>query len=45
MDISNMNHKDVIFALDIGTRSIIGTVGTVKDKKFHVLAESYMEHE
>lgn len=45
MDISNMNHKEVIFALDIGTRSIIGTVGTVKDKKFHVLAESYMEHE
>ncbi|MGE5628824.1 MAG: cell division protein FtsA [Solirubrobacterales bacterium] len=34
-----------IFALDIGTRSIIGTVGAVRDKKFNVIAESMLEHE
>ncbi len=45
MELTNINPKDVIFALDIGTRSIIGTVGIVKDKKFHCLAEKYLEHE
>lgn len=40
----NNNIQDVIFALDIGTRSILGTVGTVKDKKFHVIEEMYLEH-
>jgi cell division protein FtsA len=44
MNIPKINPKDLIFSLDIGTRSIIGTVGIVKDKKFHVLAESYFEH-
>lgn len=34
-----------IFALDIGTRSIIGTVGAVRDKKFNVIAEAMLEHE
>lgn len=42
---SNINIQDVIFALDIGTRSVIGTAGIVKDKKFHVVAESSVEHE
>lgn len=41
----NFNIKDIIFSLDIGTRSIIGTVGVIKDKKFHVLYETYKEHE
>jgi cell division protein FtsA len=45
MELSNINQKDIIFALDIGTRSIIGTVGIVKEKKFHCLAEYYIEHE
>lgn len=40
-----INPQDIIFSLDIGTRSVIGTVGIVKDKKFHVIAESYVEHE
>lgn len=40
-----LNPKDVIFALDIGTRSVIGTVGIIKDKKFNVLAEKMVEHE
>ncbi len=31
--------------MDIGTRSILGAVGVVRDKKFHVIEESYVEHE
>lgn len=45
MRISNLKPEDIIFALDIGTRSIIGTVGVIKDKKFHVACEKYMEHQ
>jgi cell division protein FtsA len=45
MELSNINPKEVIFALDIGTRSIIGTVGVVREKKFYCLAEGYLEHE
>ncbi|KEI04627.1 rod shape-determining protein [Clostridium botulinum] len=45
MKILDINPKDIIFALDIGTRSIIGNVGIVKDRKFHTLCEKYMEHE
>ncbi|SKA72875.1 cell division protein FtsA [Clostridium sp. USBA 49] len=44
MEFTNINSKDIIFALDIGTRSIIGTVGIAKDKKFYVIHESYIEH-
>lgn len=45
MELKRFNQKDIIFALDIGTRSIIGTVGIVKDKKFQVVCEKYLEHE
>ena len=45
MDRGTFNPKDIIFALDIGTRSIIGTVGIVRDKKFEVICEKYQEHE
>ncbi|KEH91738.1 cell division protein FtsA [Clostridium botulinum] len=45
MNISDINPKDIIFALDIGTRSIIGNVGIVKDKKFNTICEKYLEHE
>ncbi len=45
MELKRFNQKDIIFALDIGTRSIIGTVGIIKDKKFHVVCEKYLEHE
>ena len=41
----NLNIKDIKFALDVGTRSVIGTVGVLKDNKFHVLYEKYIEHE
>lgn len=44
MKISNINVRDIIFSLDIGTRSVIGAVGVVRDKKLNILAESYMEH-
>ena len=36
--------KDIIFALDIGTRSIIGIVGKVEDERFQVLAIEREEH-
>lgn len=45
MDRGVFNPKDIIFSLDIGTRSIIGTVGVVREKKFEVLYEKYKEHE
>lgn len=45
MDNTTIDPQDVIFALDIGTRSVIGTVGIVKDKKFYVIAEHCVEHE
>lgn len=45
MELKQFNQKDIIFALDIGTRSIIGTVGIIKDKKFQVVCEKYLEHE
>lgn len=35
----------LVFGLDIGTRSIVGTVGYLSDKKFHVLAQRVREHE
>lgn len=37
--------SDYIFSLDIGTRTVIGTVGIIKDKKFHVIEEYMVEHE
>ena len=45
MNLINFDSQNLIFALDIGTRSIIGTVGIVRDKKFNVVAEYYIEHE
>ena len=36
--------SDMIFALDIGTRSIIGVVGRVADERFQVLAIEREEH-
>ena len=36
--------SNMIFALDIGTRSIIGIVGRVADERFQVLAIEKEEH-
>lgn len=44
MKTSNINVQDIIFSLDIGTRSVIGAAGIVRDKKLNIIAESYMEH-
>lgn len=35
----------LVFGLDIGTRSIVGTVGYLNNGKFHVLAQQSKEHE
>lgn len=35
----------LVFGLDIGTRSIVGTVGYMTGGRFHVLAQRFKEHE
>ncbi len=39
------NQGQMVFGLDIGTRSIVGTVGYMNNGKFHVLAQRAKEHE
>ncbi len=39
------NQGQLVFGLDIGTRSIVGTVGYLNGGKFHVLAQRSREHE
>ncbi|HKM23151.1 MAG TPA: cell division protein FtsA, partial [Lachnospiraceae bacterium] len=42
------NHKypgQLVFGLDIGTRSIVGTVGYKTGETFHVVAQQTKEHE
>lgn len=40
-----MEDKKIVFALDIGTRSVVGIVGAVKDGKFNVLDFEQEFHE
>ena len=40
-----MEINDLVFGLDIGTRTVIGTLGYMKDKKWHVMHHVCMEHE
>ena len=40
-----METNDLVFGLDIGTRTVIGTLGYMKDKKWHVMHHICMEHE
>ena len=35
----------LVFGLDIGTRSIVGTVGYLSNGKFHVLGQRIREHD
>ncbi|GAA0761455.1 cell division protein FtsA [Clostridium sartagoforme] len=42
---NNINLKNIKFALDVGTRSIIGSVGLIENDKFKVICEKYLEHE
>lgn len=37
--------KNLVFGLDIGTRSIVGTVGYSMEDQFHVIAHYVKEHE
>lgn len=39
------NQGQMVFGLDIGTRSIVGTVGYLNGSKFHVVAQCVKEHE
>lgn len=39
------NQGQFVFGLDIGTRSIVGTVGYLNNGKFHVIAQRTREHE
>lgn len=39
------NQGQLVFGLDIGTRSIVGTVGYLSGGKFHVTAQCSREHE
>ncbi len=39
------NQGQLVFGLDIGTRSIVGTVGYLNGTKFHVLGQCAREHE
>ncbi|MBQ9458899.1 MAG: pilus assembly protein PilM [Oscillospiraceae bacterium] len=43
-DMKKEQENNVIFALDIGTRSIIGIVGVVEDKRLHVLDIEKQDH-
>ncbi len=38
-------NEPLVFGLDIGTRSIVGTVGYYQAKQFHVIALEKVEHE
>lgn len=40
-----LTKENIKFALDIGTRSVIGSVGVVEDGKLRIIKECYKEHE
>ena len=40
-----LKYKNIKFALDIGTRSVIGSVGIIEDGKLKIIKECYIEHE
>ncbi len=44
MENSSVSPKDILFVLDIGTRSIIGLAGYRQDDIFHVLACEMVQH-
>lgn len=43
--VKKKNQEQLVFGLDIGTRSIVGTVGYLDADKFHVVAQCIKEHE
>ncbi|MCR5508604.1 MAG: rod shape-determining protein [Lachnospiraceae bacterium] len=45
MEEDKKNPGQLVFGLDIGTRSLVGTVGYMSGDKFHVVAQYVKEHE
>lgn len=45
MDNIQLNSEEIIFGLDIGTRTVIGLVGYKREETFYVLASKMIEHE
>ena len=41
----SQREENVVFGLDIGTRSVVGTVGYMMDDKFYVVAQRVKAHE
>lgn len=41
----NVNNRELIFSLDIGTRTVIGVVGELCGENFKILASEVVEHE
>ena len=37
--------EPLVFGLDIGTRSIVGTVGYQEGKQFHIVAQTVRYHD
>ncbi len=42
---TEQSEKNVVFGLDIGTRSVVGTVGYMENEVFHVIAQNVQKHE
>ena len=39
------SEQKVVFGLDIGTRSVVGTVGYMNEDQFNVIAQAVEKHE
>lgn len=42
---AELTQQELIFGLDIGTRSIVGTVGYKDGSRFHIVAQKVLEHQ
>lgn len=40
----NLDQKDLVFGLDIGTRNVVGVVGFEEDQQFHIIEVAAVEH-
>ena len=45
MNERNVNEEELVFGLDIGTRSIVGTVGYRQGERFVVIAQEIRQHQ
>ena len=45
MATNKKNPGNLVFGLDIGTRSVVGTVGYRTDETFHVIAQESRQHD